>query len=147
MERAGICQHGGHGGGQCWAPISTLSLRRSTGGIVATIPPGAFGLSVNQRCSVDWCFVRYRSHSGYANRAYIKPISGRSPQKYRVVNVANNDRLNLRQAPSPRVKVLSRIRPNAVNVLIVGECKNSWCPVDHDRVQGWVHRHYLKPAK
>lgn len=62
---------------------------------------------------------------------------------YRVVNVAFDDVLNIRNGPSPLANIVSTIQPRAKGVMMAGNCEGEWCPVRHGQSQGWVNRYFL----
>ena len=112
--------------------------------IAGKIPPRSRGIQMTANCVKSWCPIRYKDISGYVYRSFIKPEAGRVPNRFRVVDVAPDDKLNLRRSPDVKSKVLFRIPPNARDIEIVGRCKARWCPVDYRSVQGWVHQKHLR---
>jgi uncharacterized protein YraI len=66
-------------------------------------------------------------------------------QTYRVVGVAANDVLNVRDGASMRHSIVGIIPPNGRGVTIVGPCAGEWCIVQYDSTRGWVNTSYLAP--
>jgi SH3-like domain-containing protein len=64
---------------------------------------------------------------------------------YRVVNIAHNDVLNVRNGPSTAFDVVGELRPGSRGIAITGTCRSEWCPVQHQSTRGWVNRMYLTP--
>jgi uncharacterized protein YraI len=62
---------------------------------------------------------------------------------FRVTRVAVDDALIIRSGPSEYHPPVGVIPPDGKGVLIVGVCRDLWCPVRHRRSIGWVNRYYL----
>ena len=62
---------------------------------------------------------------------------------FRVTRVAVDDALIIRSGPSEYHPSVGVIPPDGKGVLIVGDCRDLWCPVRHRRAIGWVNRYYL----
>jgi hypothetical protein len=62
---------------------------------------------------------------------------------FRVTRVAMDDALIIRSGPSEYHPSVGVIPPDGKGVLIVGVCRDLWCPVRHRRSIGWVNRYYL----
>lgn len=62
---------------------------------------------------------------------------------YRVVNVARDDTLNIRDEPGQHGRVIATVRPNAHGIILTGSCNGYWCPVLAGNASGWVNRYYL----
>jgi hypothetical protein len=62
---------------------------------------------------------------------------------FRVIRVAVDDALIIRSGPSELHPSVGVIPPDGKGVLIVGVCRDLWCPVRHRRSMGWVNRYYL----
>lgn len=60
-----------------------------------------------------------------------------------VVNVARWDVLNVRQGPTADHGIVGTIAPNSRDVLVTGPCRERWCPVKHQGVNGWVNGYFL----
>lgn len=65
---------------------------------------------------------------------------------YRVVMVADDDVLNVRQGPSADHAAIAALEPDASGVRILGPCRSDWCFVRHGDIVGWVNRNYLAAA-
>lgn len=69
---------------------------------------------------------------------------GAPPQpSYRVVMVADDDVLNVRQGPSAEHAAIAALGPDASGVRILGPCRSDWCFVRHNDIVGWVNSTYL----
>jgi SH3-like domain-containing protein len=79
--------------------------------------------------------------AGWPARVVADPIAPRS--EHCVVNVRSDDVLNLREAPSPRSASLAGLRYGQCGVMVMGECRGDWCPVEDGHHAGWAHRRYL----
>ena len=71
-----------------------------------------------------------------------KPTVTPTPS-FRVTRVAVDDALIIRSGPSEYHPSVGVIPPDGKGVLIVGVCRDVWCPVRHRRSTGWVNRYYL----
>lgn len=64
-------------------------------------------------------------------------------EEHCVVNVAADDALNMRAQPGSGSAVVDRLRYGECGVIVTGECRGNWCPVEDGHSAGWVHRRYL----
>lgn len=62
---------------------------------------------------------------------------------FRVAGVIDGDTLNVRSGPSEYHPAVGRIPGSGRGVQIVGTCRDTWCPIKHGRLKGWVNRYYL----
>ena len=62
---------------------------------------------------------------------------------FRVSGVIDGDTLNVRSGPSENHPPVGRIPASGRGVHIVGTCRDTWCPIKHGRLKGWVNRYYL----
>ena len=62
---------------------------------------------------------------------------------FRVAGVIDGDTLNVRSGPSEYHPAVGRIPASGRGVQIVGTCRDTWCPIKHGRLKGWVNRYYL----
>jgi hypothetical protein len=74
--------------------------------------------------------------TGYASSTVILA-------SFRVAGVEEDDVLNVRSGPSEQYASVGGLPPEGRGVQIVGPCRDSWCPIRHGRVTGWVNRTYL----
>lgn len=63
-------------------------------------------------------------------------------EEHCVVNVASDDRLNLRERPSARAPVQARWAYGKCGVLVLS-CSGSWCRVEDGHSVGYVNRRFL----
>ena len=78
----------------------------------------------------------------------ILPDPGRADpvvagEEHCVVNVATDDTLNLRERPGNGSAILARLRYGQCGVMVTGDCRGNWCPVEEGHFAGWAHRRYL----
>jgi hypothetical protein len=71
-----------------------------------------------------------------------KPTVNPMPS-FRVTRVAGDDALIVRSGPSEYHPSVGVIPPDGKGVLIIGVCRDLWCPVRHRHSIGWVNRYYL----
>lgn len=71
--------------------------------------------------------------------ATAKPVQ----VSFRVAGVIDGDTLNVRSGPSETHPAVGRIPASGRGVQIVGTCRDTWCPIKHGRLKGWVNRYYL----
>jgi uncharacterized protein YraI len=64
-------------------------------------------------------------------------------EEHCVVNVRTDDRLNLREGPGSGFRSLVGLPYARCGVMVTGECRGDWCPVEEGHYAGWAHRHYL----
>ncbi|WP_162244681.1 SH3 domain-containing protein [Aureimonas sp. Leaf454] len=64
-------------------------------------------------------------------------------EEHCVVDVAANDALNLRKAPSASAKVLAGKKYGTCGILVTNDCSNGWCPVDDGQRKGWVNERFI----
>lgn len=62
---------------------------------------------------------------------------------FRVSGVIDGDTLNVRSGPSEYHPPVGRIPASGRGVHIVGTCRDTWCPIKHGKLKGWVNRYYL----
>lgn len=72
-------------------------------------------------------------------------------ERYRVVRVADDDVLNVRNGPGVEYDIVGTLPPDAEGVRIVGEPvqvnDSFWVPIEWNDVQGWVNSFYLAPMQ
>jgi uncharacterized protein YraI len=65
------------------------------------------------------------------------------PDTYRVRNVADWDKLNIRGGPSALDRIVGRIDADGSGILCEGPCKGSWCRISWRGTVGWTNMRYL----
>jgi SH3-like domain-containing protein len=60
-----------------------------------------------------------------------------------VVHVRSDDVLNMRAQPGAQAAILTGLRYGQCGVMVTGECRGDWCPVEDGHHAGWAHKHYL----
>lgn len=71
-----------------------------------------------------------------------EPASGMPT--WRVVAVAPDDVLNVREGPSAEHPSVGALAPSVTGVTISGACRGGWCPIAHAGLNGWVNRRFLE---
>lgn len=64
-------------------------------------------------------------------------------EEHCVVNVATDDALNVRRRPRSESRVEGEWDYGTCGILVTGECRGNWCPVEDGHILGWAHRRYL----
>jgi SH3-like domain-containing protein len=64
-------------------------------------------------------------------------------EEHCVVNVATDDALNVRRRPGSGSRVEGEWDYGTCGILVTGECRGNWCPVEDGHILGWAHRRYL----
>jgi uncharacterized protein YraI len=54
-----------------------------------------------------------------------------------------DDALVVRSGPSEFDAAVSVIPSDGDGVKIIGDCRDLWCPIQHNGITGWVNRYYL----
>lgn len=73
------------------------------------------------------------------------PPSPAPTNAYRVTNVAQDDKLNVRDGPSADDDVIGTLQAEQRGIKLSGECRSRWCPITHGGVSGWVNAAFLVP--
>lgn len=69
------------------------------------------------------------------------------PQLHDVINVAPDDRLNIRQSPNAAAPIIGALAPDAKQIELVARGANSvWAQINVDERAGWVNTRFLKPT-
>lgn len=72
------------------------------------------------------------------------PASKQTTQPtFKVIKIQRNDGLNVRSGPSTKFGVVGVFHHDTRGIVFTGECKASWCPVQHNGLNGWAFRGYL----
>ena len=64
-------------------------------------------------------------------------------EEHCVINVASSDQLNIRSRPSSKSRIVSHKRYGSCGIIVVGNCRSQWCPVEDGHVSGWVNQRFL----
>jgi hypothetical protein len=64
---------------------------------------------------------------------------------FMVTNVRHDDVLNVRSGPSSDHDIVGELPPGSRGIAITSECRARWCPVQHDKMTGWVNSAFLSP--
>jgi uncharacterized protein YraI len=112
---------------------------------VGSIPPNGRGVRIVGACTGQWCQVDYNGVSGWANGYYLQPEPNQAAAVYRVIGVAANDVLNVRQGPGARFPVVGTLPPDSRGVRLASavECVGVWCQANFQNASGWVNTLYL----
>ncbi|MBU2581269.1 MAG: hypothetical protein KJ622_06100 [Alphaproteobacteria bacterium] len=65
------------------------------------------------------------------------------PDTYRVRNVADWDKLNIRSGPSAGTRIAGQIDAYGSGVHCLGPCQATWCRVSWRGIVGWTNMQYL----
>jgi hypothetical protein len=90
---------------------------------------------------IQLCMLLAAINLGIPAPATADPI--RQGAEHCVVNVRHDDPLNLRSAPNAAARMLSTLPYATCGVVVTGNCRGNWCPVEDGHFAGWVHRHYI----
>jgi SH3-like domain-containing protein len=89
------------------------------------------------------CVLLAAVNLGILAPAIADPI--RQGAEHCVVNVRHDDPLNLRSAPNATARILSTLPFATCGIVVTGNCRGNWCPVEDGHSAGWAHRHYIAP--
>ena len=64
-------------------------------------------------------------------------------EEHCVVNVPSGDKLNIRSGPSSKARIVIRKRYGSCGIMVVGDCRAQWCPVEDGHSAGWASRRFL----
>lgn len=112
--------------------------------IVGIIPPNGRGVTIVGPCDRGWCVIDYQSTRGWVNTKHLA-LEGEVhvALSCRVVGVASNDVLNVRNGPSASHKIVGFIPPDGTGVDAEGEDGAKWWRVQYKGVSGWANMDYL----
>lgn len=134
-----------------------LNIRTGPGAqnpVAGVIPHDGAGIGV-ATCDAarEWCRVDYGCSSGWVASRFLAAGAEASSNssaagRYRVVDVASNDVLNIRRMPDGDAGIVGVIPYNADNVVVRG-CRDlrryqyKWCYVSFGGSEGWVYGRHL----
>jgi uncharacterized protein YraI len=112
---------------------------------VGSIPPDGRGVRIVGACTGQWCQVDYNGVGGWTNGYYLQPEPNQAAAIYRVVGVAPDDVLNVRQGPGARFPIVGTLPPDSRGVRLASavECVGVWCQANFQNASGWVNTLYL----
>ena len=122
---------------------TTLNVRNmpnTNGNILYTLKNGE-EIKITGKTSNGWYRVIKDNVEGFASAKYIKEKSEIIAGK--VVNVADNDTLNVRESASASSKVLYTLKNNT-SVDIVEKLSNGWIKISCNGKDGYVNGKYIK---
>ena len=64
-------------------------------------------------------------------------------EEHCVINVKSSDVQNVRSRPSASARVVTSLRYGQCGVIVTGDCRGSWCPVEDGHNSGWVNSRYI----
>ena len=64
-------------------------------------------------------------------------------EEHCVINVKSSDVLNVRSKPGVTGEVVTTLPYGECGVIVTGECRGSWCPVEDGHDAGWVSSKYI----
>ncbi|MGI9385532.1 MAG: caspase family protein [Methyloligellaceae bacterium] len=137
-----------------------LNVRSAPGteaAIVGALPPNAADIVKTGRNarlgSQIWTEIRYGNVKGWVNARFlgaqqIRPAK-RVRGRFRVINVALGDVLNMRAGASTTHPIVSRIPPQARGITALGAKaqvgRSIWWQIDYGGAVGWVNSRFLAP--
>jgi uncharacterized protein YraI len=138
------------------ASNDVLNVRNGPGAsysIIGIIPWNGTGIQKLSCKKVSprsiWCLVKYKNITGWVNEKFITSRRYNAQRLYKVVNVRYDDRLNVRERPSPSSRKLFNLSPYANNIKVERCVRNKrgalWCYVFYNGYSGWVYSKYLAP--
>lgn len=65
------------------------------------------------------------------------------PDTYRVRNVAEWDRLNIRSAPHASSRIVGSIDAHGSGIHCLGPCEGKWCRISWRGIVGWTNMKFL----
>lgn len=116
---------------------------------LGSLAPGQCGMNV-EAVEGNWTYIRGsafgRNIQGWVNNRYLAPWrTGGGPSRsfQCVVNVAWNDRLNIRAGRSARTAIIGSIAPDQCGVEVRSR-RGGWKRVHFNGVTGWAAARYLR---
>lgn len=87
----------------------------------------------------------------FAAVAVLSAFAGMGPaaaqvvqgEEHCVVNIKTSDVLNLRQRPDANSRIWATFRYAQCGLIVTGECRGLWCPVEDGHHSGWVNSRYI----
>jgi SH3-like domain-containing protein len=64
-------------------------------------------------------------------------------EEHCVINVRSDDALNVRQRPSSSSRVVATLPYGNCGIIVTGECRGNWCPIEDGHDAGWVNRRFI----
>ena len=100
-----------------------------------------------------WCSIKSLTYIPFLVLAVFVGLSSDAGLAYategnvqaRVVNVAPNDVLNIREHPTSHSSIIGIIPPDSRAVTILGEAVGGWERVRYGQIDGWVSKKFVVP--
>lgn len=64
-------------------------------------------------------------------------------EEHCVVNVKSSDVLNIRARSSASSRVVATLRYGECGIVVTGNCRGSWCPIEDGHHAGWVNSRFI----
>lgn len=64
-------------------------------------------------------------------------------EEHCVVNVKPSDVLNIRSRSSASSRVVATLRYGECGIVVTGNCRGSWCPIEDGHNAGWVNSQFI----
>lgn len=135
--------------------LNARELPNGDAKLLFTIPPNA-GVHVIEKTSNNWYKISYYSKEAYVNARYIELLkdtvqdSVTEPENItalnkdgKVIKVAYNDTLNVRESSNSDSKVLFTLK-NDTLVKIIGQASNGWYKINYNGKTGFASNHYIE---
>ena len=84
--------------------------------------------------------------SAVAAASVFCPVTSAMAESFRIDNVDRAKRINMREQPSNRSRVVAYVPPDST-LEGTGKCDERWCEVRFRDRTGWVFRKYLRPVE
>lgn len=84
--------------------------------------------------------VIYLAMCAIPGTAHAQVVPG---EEHCVVNVRSDDVLNMRARPGASSRVVATLRYGECGVIVMGDCRDNWCPVEDGHDAGWVHSRFI----
>jgi uncharacterized protein YgiM (DUF1202 family) len=101
------------------------------------------------RCSIKsfTCipFLLLSVLAGSSSERAFASETGEGSVQARVVNIAPNDVLNIREHPTAESSIIGIIPPDSRDVTILGEAVGGWMHVRYGQIEGWVSMKFIVP--
>lgn len=87
----------------------------------------------------------FAAAAGLSVVASVSPASAQvvKGEEHCVINVKSSDVLNVRATNSASSKIVTTLRYGECGVVVVAQCKGSWCPVEDGHNAGWVRSRFI----
>lgn len=64
-------------------------------------------------------------------------------EEHCVINVASWDKLNIRNGPSTKARVVGEKQYGSCGIMVIRNCRSGWCPIEDGHIRGWTNSRFL----